>query len=202
MGETTPPTKLQTFFSGVGITGVWIDPKYDIDVVPGHLHPLDQCPDEVALARPVSSLQAVAEFGGKLLQMADDQLQFPLQGDLVCQRLALLLQAGEAWAQVSHPRLKLSVVDEALRVTVDQPGHALAQLADLAFNGGQGRAFGARPRLQTAPIFLGEPLRVGQQSTDFLPDRQIVRSNRSVRTCVFWQMCSPPKRYASVPRQR
>src|SRR4029450_7740502 len=44
--------KVANFFSGVGITGVWIDPKYDIDVVPGHLHPLDQGPDEVAVARP------------------------------------------------------------------------------------------------------------------------------------------------------
>ena len=53
-GDTTPPTKLQTFFFGIRIARVWIDPKHDIDVISGHLHPLDQRPDEVAFARPVS----------------------------------------------------------------------------------------------------------------------------------------------------
>ena len=67
-GNFTPPTKLQTFFFGVGITRVRIDPKHDIDVVPGHFHPLDQRPDEVPLARPVGSLQALVEFGGKIFQ--------------------------------------------------------------------------------------------------------------------------------------
>src|SRR5262249_18542510 len=108
MGESSPPTKWQTFFSGVGITGVWIDPKYDIDLVPSHFHPLDQCADEVTLACPVSRLQPVVEFGGKILQAADDQLQFPLQGRFVCQRLALLLQAGETLTQAGHSWFKLS----------------------------------------------------------------------------------------------
>jgi hypothetical protein len=134
-------------------------------------YPLDQRPDEVALARPVRRLQPVVEFGSKVLQAANNQLQLPLQGGLIGQRLALLLQPGEALAQAGNPGLKLGLLDEALRITVDQPGHALASLADLVFNGGQRRAGGARLGLQAPPVFLCQSLRVGQQRTDFLPHR-------------------------------
>ena len=36
----TPPTKLQTFFFGVRIARVRIDPKYDVDLIPSHFYPL------------------------------------------------------------------------------------------------------------------------------------------------------------------
>jgi hypothetical protein len=159
----SPPTKLQTFFFGIVITWIWVDPKHDMDLVTRDFHPLDQRPDEVAFARPVSRLQPVVQFGGKVFEPANNELQFPLQSGLIGQRLALLLQASEALAQAGHPGLKLALVDEALGITVDQPGDALAQLADLAFHGAQGRTFGAHLRLQTAPIFLGEPFGVRQQ---------------------------------------
>src|SRR5215831_13281550 len=113
-GIISPPTKLQTFFFGIVITRIWVDPKHDIDVVPGHFHPLDQCPDKIALARPIGGLQAVVEFDRKVLQPANNQLQFPLQSGLIGQHLALLLHVGEALAQAGHPGLKLSFVDEAL----------------------------------------------------------------------------------------
>src|SRR5262245_11475426 len=172
-GIVSPPTKLQTFFFGIVITWRWIDPKHEIDLVTRDFHPLDQRPDKVAFARPIGGLQAVAEFGRKVLQPANNQLQFALQSGLIRQRLALLLQPGEALAQAGNPRLKLGLVNEALRITVDQPGHALASLADLIFDGGQRRACGARLGLQAAPVFLRQPLRVGQQGTDFLPHRQV-----------------------------
>ena len=117
-GEATPPTKWQTFFFGVRIARVRIDPKHDIDGISGHFHPLDQCSDEVAFARPVGGLQAVVEFGGKVLQTANNQRQFPVHGGLIGQRLALLLHAGKALAQAGHPGLKLPLVDEALRITL------------------------------------------------------------------------------------
>src|ERR671937_1775156 len=67
-GIISPPTKLQTFFFGIVITRIRVDPKHDIDLVVRHFHPLDQRPDEVALARPVRRLQPVVEFGSKVLQ--------------------------------------------------------------------------------------------------------------------------------------
>src|SRR5262245_38179455 len=173
MGEISPPTKLPTFFFGIVITWIWVDPKHDIDLITRDFHPLDQCPDEIALARPIGRLQAIMECGREVLETANNQLQFPLQGGLIGERLALLLQTSEALAQTGHPGLKLPLVDEALGITVDQPGHALAQLADLAFNRGQRGTFRARLRLQTASIFLREPLRVREQRTDFLPHRQV-----------------------------
>src|SRR5215510_769240 len=156
-GVLSPPTKLQTFFFGIVITWIWGDPKHDIDLVARDFHPLDQRPDEVPLARPVGGFQAILEFGHKVFQTANNQLQFPGQGRLISQRLALLLHTSQTLAQASNPRLKLLLVNKTLRVTIDQSGDALAQLADLAFDGGQGRPFGTRLWLQTASIFLGEP---------------------------------------------
>src|SRR5437879_2416047 len=46
-GVLTPPTKLQTFFFGIRIASVRIDPKHDIDLIPGYFHPLHQGPDEI-----------------------------------------------------------------------------------------------------------------------------------------------------------
>src|SRR5262249_732816 len=172
-GSVSPPTKLQTFFFGIVITRIWVDPKHDVDLVTRDFYPLDQHPDEVALARPVRRLQPVVEFGSKVLQPANHQLQLPVHGGLLGQRLALLLQSGEALAQAGNPGLKLGLIDEALRITVDQPGHALASLAELVFEGGQRRAVGARLGLQATPVFFREPLRVAQQGTDFLPHRQV-----------------------------
>jgi RNA-directed DNA polymerase len=52
-GVVTPPTKLQTFFFGVGLSRVGIDPKHNIDLILGDLHPLHQGPDEVPFVRPI-----------------------------------------------------------------------------------------------------------------------------------------------------
>src|SRR5262249_23631351 len=76
-GVLSPPTKLQTFFFGIVITRIWVDSKYDIDLVTRDFHPLDQRPHEVALARPIGGLQAVVAFGRKVLQPANTQCQFP-----------------------------------------------------------------------------------------------------------------------------
>ena len=52
-GDTTPPTKLQTFFSRVRLLRVRVDPKDNIDLISRHFYPPHQGPDEVALARPI-----------------------------------------------------------------------------------------------------------------------------------------------------
>src|SRR5262249_43773905 len=115
-GISSLPTKLPTFFFGIVITWIWVDPKHDIDLITRDFHPLDQCPDEIALARPIGRLQAIMECGREVLETANNQLQFPLQGGLIGERLALLLQTSEALAQTGHPGLKLPLVDEALGI--------------------------------------------------------------------------------------
>ncbi len=39
-GILSPPTKLQTFFFGVRVARVRIDPKHDIDAISSYFHPL------------------------------------------------------------------------------------------------------------------------------------------------------------------
>ena len=73
-GALTPPTKLQTFFFGVRIVRVRIDPKHDIDLIPGYFYPLHQGPDEIPLARPVGCLQSAVDFGRKIFESANNQL--------------------------------------------------------------------------------------------------------------------------------
>src|SRR6266478_2551895 len=172
-GIITPPTKLQTFFFGIRVSKVRIDPKHDIDLILRHFHPLDQRTDQVPFPCPVGFLQARVDFGGKVFQTANNQLQLRVHGRLIREVLALLLQPGETLAQAGNPGLKLVLVNEAIRITVDQPCNALAQLADLAFDRDQRRAFGGGFWRQAAPIFLREPLRVRQQGTHFLPDRPV-----------------------------
>src|SRR5215467_8205558 len=66
-GIVSLPTKLPTFFFGIVITWIWVDPKHDIDLITRDFHPLDQCPDEIALARPIGRLQAIMECGREVL---------------------------------------------------------------------------------------------------------------------------------------
>src|SRR6266446_6161777 len=73
-GIITPPTKLQTFFFGIRIASVGIDPKHDIDLIPGYFHPLHQGPDKIPLARPVGCLQSAVDFGRKIFESANNQL--------------------------------------------------------------------------------------------------------------------------------
>src|SRR5215471_20568321 len=87
----SPPTKLPTFFFGIVLTRIWVDPKHNVHLVARDFHPLDQRPKEVPFAHPIGGLQSVVEFGGTVLQPANNQLQCALQGGLIRQRLALLL---------------------------------------------------------------------------------------------------------------
>src|SRR4029434_1115622 len=49
-GIITLPTKLQTFFFGIVITRIWVDPKHNMDLVTRDFHPLYHRPDHVAVA--------------------------------------------------------------------------------------------------------------------------------------------------------
>ena len=118
-GDATPPTKLHTFFFGVRIARVRIDPKHDIDLIPGYFHPLHQGPDEIPFACPVGFLQAPVDFRGKVFLPSTNQLQCGVEGRFLRELLLLLLQAGNTLARTSDPRLKLVLIDEPVRITVD-----------------------------------------------------------------------------------
>jgi len=115
----------------------------------------------------------MVDLGGKVLQAPNNQVQFRVQGGFIRELSPLLVQVRQALAEAEDPRLTFVLVQEAIRVTVDQPRQALPQLAELGLDGGKGGARSMGVWLHPTPVFLGQPLWVGQQRRDFLPDRQI-----------------------------
>ncbi len=116
-GEATPPTKLQTFFFGIRVSKVRIDPKHDIDLILRHFHPLDQRTAQVPFTCPVGFLQAMEDFGSKVFQTSNNQLQFCVRGRLIREMLALLFKTGETLAQAGNPGLKLVLINKTIRIT-------------------------------------------------------------------------------------
>jgi hypothetical protein len=102
------------------------------------------------------------DLGGDILKTTNNQVQFRVEGRLIRQLLALLLEAGQALAHAEQPGLKLGLVDEPLGITIDSPGDPLPELGHLRFDRGQRRLVEPRLWPQAAPIFLCQPLRVGQ----------------------------------------
>ena len=66
-GISTPPTKLQTFFSRVETRRRLVDPKHDIDLVLCHFNPLHQDTNQLAFARPVRCRESVVDLCSKVL---------------------------------------------------------------------------------------------------------------------------------------
>jgi hypothetical protein len=64
-------------------------------------------------------------------------------------------------------------VNQAFGIAVDQASEPLPQLADLGLERWLLRPLGPAGGLHTATGFLGEALRMGEQGTDFLPDRKV-----------------------------
>jgi N-terminal domain of reverse transcriptase/Reverse transcriptase (RNA-dependent DNA polymerase) len=135
-GTLTPPTKLQTFFFGTGLSRIWIDAKNDIDAVRGHFHPLDQGPNHLALAEPVRVLQPRVELGCKVLQASNNQTDFRLKGRHIKELLALLLQLRETLAQAGNAGFELVLFQQPLGVAVNQPREPLAHLPELRLKRG------------------------------------------------------------------
>src|SRR5713226_1134627 len=106
-GVSTPPIKLQTFFFGVGLSLIRIDPKDDIDLILSHFHPLDQGTNHLAFAEPVRVLQPRGKLGRKILQASNDQTDFGLKGGHLDELLALLLQLEDALPQAGNTGFEL-----------------------------------------------------------------------------------------------
>jgi hypothetical protein len=118
-GVRSPPTKLQTFFFGIGFSRIRIDPKHNIHLMSGDFDPLHKGTNEVPLACPVSPLYTMLHCGGKVFQAANNELQFCLHSRLVRELLALFLQTGDALAYTRNSGRKFQLVDEPIRITVD-----------------------------------------------------------------------------------
>ncbi len=143
-GVRTPPTKLPTFFFGVRIARVRIDPKHDMHLVGGHFHPLHQGTDQCAFACPVCLLSSMMYRSGKVLQATNNQLQFAMLGGFIRQLATLLIDLRDTAAHTEDAWCKRVLVNEALGVTVDQARQTLPQLAKVRLDGVEGGAPCAR----------------------------------------------------------
>ena len=119
---------------------------------------------------------------GKIFETSDNELQFRVQGGFIRQVLALRVQVRYALPEADDPRRKFLLVQEAIRLTVNEPGHPLAQLAQLLLDAGQGWALrvgsGWSRRRYAAAHRSGWASKVRTSC-------QTARSSRSVRTWVF-----------------
>jgi hypothetical protein len=69
----------------------------------------------------------------EVFQTSKNQLQFCLEGVCIDELLPLLLRLGDTAPQAEDARLKLLLVNEAIRITVNEPCEPLAQLAEVGF---------------------------------------------------------------------
>jgi hypothetical protein len=122
----TPPTKLPTFFFGIRISKVRIDPQHDLHLILCHYHPLSPRTAQVPLPGSVGFPQALVDCGGTVLQTSNHQRPCRGRGRLLRAMWAWLLQPGETLAQAEKPGRPRVLLQEAIRIPVEQPCPALA----------------------------------------------------------------------------
>jgi hypothetical protein len=177
---------LQTFFFGIRIARVWIDPKHDIDVILRHFHPLHQGADSVAFAFPVGRCSAVMHLRGEVFQASKNQRQCRLQGGGIDELLPRFLRLGDAAPQAEDAGLAFLLINAAVGITVNEPREPLAQLAEVGVDRGQRRGLCGGLWGQPTPLFLGETLRVREQRGDLAPHRH------SEPIGPYWGMLTEP----------
>jgi len=107
----------------------------------------------------------------EVLQLADDQPEVTLLGGIVSELLETIFYDGHSLFHAHDPGFELFLPKHSLRITINQPGDALAQFTAL-----HPQTLGRLPLGTTSwgvlplAIFRLEPLRVFEQPTDFLPD--------------------------------
>src|SRR4029450_7568512 len=172
-GVATPPTMLQNAPRGARFKRALFSPEHDLHPAFLNLHALDQRADDITLASPVDLFQPALNFRCEVLQPTDDQLQLVLQYRLIGEFPGLFFKFRDAFPHPCDPRLKLLLLDQSFGVRVNEASYALPHSLQLTFNAGQVLPPGLRPRLQTAAVLCGQPLRVCQQRLHLAPDRAV-----------------------------
>jgi len=180
-GVITPPTKLQTFFSRGRVRGTLVDSKDHIDLIVCHFDPLHYGTNQLAFARPVCDGKPVVDLRREVFQASNNQLQLGLECRFILELLGLGFEGREALPEAGNAGFKFQLVNAPLGVAVDQPGEALPQLPDLRLKCGLLLPLRPARSLHAAAIFLHEARRMGEQSTDFLPDCQVQESSTDLR---------------------
>lgn len=76
--------------------------------------------------------------------------------------LPLRVHVRYALPQANDPRFEFVLIQETIRITVNEPGDPLAQLAQLFLDEGQGWALRVGVGVESTPLFLGQPFGMGQ----------------------------------------
>ena len=82
--------------------------------------------------------------------------------------------------EADDPRRTFGLVQEAIRITIHEPGHPRASLAQLLLDAGEGGALRGGVGVEPTPVCLGPPFGMGQEGADVLPDRQVEPSRASL----------------------
>ena len=112
-------------------------------------------------------------LGGTIFETADHALPCRVEGGCIHQLLPLRVQVRYALPEADDARLTCGLVQEAIRITVNEPGYPLTQLPPLLLDEGQGRGLRVSVGLEPTPVFLGPPCGMGQEGADCLPDCQV-----------------------------
>ena len=172
-GESSPPTTVQTGLWRGG-EGCRVDAEHDVDLLTVDGYPLDQGADQGPLRLPLHLVEALVDRRSEGLQLADQQGQLPLLRGMIHQLAELPFQRGEALVEPADARLEVRLLDQPLRVGVDQAADARAQRAGLrrqrrlVGRGGVAAGLG-----QAALVLRRQPLGVRQEPPYLLPHRGV-----------------------------
>ena len=153
-------------------------------------HALDQRPDGLPLGGPIGGRQSVLHLRRERLEAINHEAQLALEEGRVGQFVGLRFQYADPLPQAPDPGFELPLLDQALRVAVDQPRQPLPQLLQLRLRR-DAIPSGRRRGVESAAIFVRQAL---GSSSKPRTSAHTAASRRSVRTCVLVQTRSPPKR--------
>jgi hypothetical protein len=134
-------------------------------------HTPDQSAKDCATGPPLGGRQSTVYFRPEVLQLADDQPEGTLLGGVVSEVWETIFYAGHSLFHAHDPGFELFLPKHSRRITINQPGAAVAQFTALRPPALGRLPLGATPGggLPLAIVRL-EPLGVCQQPTDFRPD--------------------------------
>jgi hypothetical protein len=171
-GITTLPTIWQTIPRGMLRVQIAADPEDDRDLPVVDLHALDQRPDELPLRGPLGGRQPILHLRGERLEAVHHEAELALEAGRVGQFAGLRFQHADALPQAPDPGLELLLLDQALRVAVDQPRQPLPQLLQLCLRRGAIRCVRGRG-IQPAAIFVRQALGMLEQAPHLGPHGRI-----------------------------
>ena len=152
--------------------------------------------DQISAGIPIGGVEPLADLAGELFQAPDQGPRSWCREASSARWRACSSRLARRWRRRADPWLELLLLDDSLRVAVDQSGQSLADLRPLRLHGGEIGRRGVRWwRVQTTAILLLESLRLLQQAAHLLPDGGL-QPGRCGPGC--W--CRPARRQAGRRR--